>query len=142
MTCHRFGGIVGILVLGSGLVAAQARPVQISVKPGDSPTTIERGRDGMIPVAVLSTAEFDAATIDPTTLRVGPTGTEAVPVRSMLSDVNTDERPDLMLLVRLRDLQVTCDVKAIWVKGETRAGVEIEGSEAVTVAGCGTDEQS
>ena len=69
-------------------------------------------------------------------MRVGPTGTEAEVGRSMKSDVNGDDRPDLMLLVRAGDLKITCDVKVIRLTGTTMAGDAIEGSEAVVVDGC------
>ena len=131
--------------LGSGLVIAlasaaaagdQTMKVSIDVKPGDTPTTLERNREGMVPVAILSTAEFDATTVDPGSVRIGPTGTEAEPVRSMQSDANQDKRTDLMVLVRVQDLKLTCEDKVIRLTGKTASGVAIEGSEAITVTGC------
>lgn len=135
-------GTTGIWLLAaaaasSSLAASQALQVPIDVKPGDTPTTLERERGGHLPVAILSTAQFDALTVDPTTVRVGPTGTEAEPARTMRSDVNGDERVDLQLLVRMEDLQVTCATKVIKVTGKTMTGTDIEGSEVVTVDGCG-----
>ena len=121
----------------SGVAASQAVQVPIDVKPGDTPTTIEKNRGGHLPVAILSTAQFDALTADPTTIRVGPTGTEAEPARTMRDDVNGDERVDLQVLVRVPDLQITCATKAIKVTAKTMSGTDIEGSEAVTVDGCG-----
>ena len=131
MYCH-----LAVLTLPGALLSAQALKVAIDVKPGDTPTTIERDRGGMIPVAILSSAGFDALTVDPATVRVGPTGNEAEPFKTTPSDVNEDKRPDLLLLVRLQDLKITCQDKVIRVTAKTNAGADIEGSEAVTIIGC------
>jgi len=132
-----FGWLVGAALASSGFAAFQAMQVPIDVKPGDTPTTIERDRGGHLPVAILSTAQFDALTVDPTTVRVGPTGTEAEPARTVQGDVNGDDRVDLQVLVRVPDLQITCATKVIKLTGKTMSGTDIEGSEAVTVDGCG-----
>lgn len=69
----------------------------ISVKPGSNQTVINLGSPGKIPVAILSTAELDATTVNPLTVRFGRTGTEASPVRWALEDVNGDGKLDLVL---------------------------------------------
>ena len=130
--------IVGAAIVSSGFIAAQSLQVPIDVKPGDTPTTIERNRGGHLPVAILSTATFDALTVDTTTIRVGPTGTEAEPARTTQGDVNDDRRVDLQVLVRVQDLQITCETKVIRMTARTMTGAAIEGSEAVTVEGCGS----
>ena len=55
-----------------------AVPVDISIKPGAStPVPINAGSHGTIPVAILSTAAFDAVTsVDITSLTFGATGKE------------------------------------------------------------------
>jgi hypothetical protein len=53
-------------------------PIVIDIKPGTSENPINTNSHGKIPVAILSTETFDAATmIDPQTLRFGATGEEA-----------------------------------------------------------------
>ena len=116
--------------------APQVMKVSIDVKPGDTPTTLERNRGGLVPVAVLSTTQFDALTIDVETIRVGPSGEEAEPTRTSASDVNEDRLPDLLVLVKVPDLQLRCTDKVIKLTARTQAGVPIEGSEAVTITGC------
>jgi hypothetical protein len=124
------------LATASLIGASQPIRVTIDVKPGDEPTTIEPDREGMMPVAILSTAQFDASTVDPRTIRVGPTGTEAEPFRSMTDDVNRDGRTDMMALIRVQDLRVKCGDKLIRLSAKTKAGVDVEGSEAVVLEGC------
>lgn len=125
----------------SGAVAQQTvapQPVRVSIdiKPGDTPTTIEPGRQGMIPIAILTTREFDAATVDPSTIRIGPTGTEATIFRSNLDDVDKDGDIDVLLLVRVNEMRVKCGDTSILLKAKTTDGRQIEGSESVKTQGC------
>ena len=73
------------------------RAASISVKPGSNQTGINLGSLGKIPVAILSTADFDARTVNPLTVRFGRTGTEASPVHWALEDVTGDGTLDLVL---------------------------------------------
>jgi hypothetical protein len=133
---HVITGSMAMLLGASGVLWAQAVQVTIDVKPGDNPTTLERTRDGFVPVAILSTAKFDALTIDPTSVRIGPTGTEAEAAKSMQSDVDRDDRMDLQVLVRVNDLDLACDTKVIRLTAKTMSGIAVEGSEAVKITGC------
>lgn len=110
--------------------------VTIDVKPGDTPTTLEPKREGMVPIAILSTKDFDAAQIDPDTVRAGATGSEASIFRSMMEDVDNDQDADLLLLFRVPHLALTCGVKSVVVKGKTQKGQDFEGAEAVAMVGC------
>lgn len=110
--------------------------VTIDVKPGDSPTTLEPKREGMVPIAILTTAQFDAAKADPATVRAGATGSEAMVFKSMLEDVDKDRDTDLLLLFRVADLRLTCGSKAIAVTGKTDQGRDFEGTELVAMTGC------
>jgi len=135
----RLGGSVlaAALVVWSASLAAQALRVTIDIKPGDrAPKSIEVGRGGMLPVAILTTREFDAATADPDTIRLGSTGSEASVFRSMLEDVDRDNDIDRLLLVRVPELLMKCGAAEIRLKGKTTDGRPIEGSQAVTTQGC------
>jgi hypothetical protein len=129
------GSMLGTLLTCSTVVADDVH-VTIDVKPGNTPTTIEPNSRGMLPVAILTTRVFDATTVDPATILIGPTGTEAEPFRTMQEDVNRDGRTDLLILVRYQDLKVKCDTTIIRLTGKTTKGVSIEGSEKVTAEGC------
>jgi hypothetical protein len=137
MHVHRFAGVL-LLVAGWSMTTAAQQPLKVSidVKPGDEKVTIEPGREGMLPIVILTTAQFDAATADPETILVGPQGKEASIFRSMLEDIDRDGDIDRMLLVRVRDMQVPCGNKIIRVTGKTTDGRAFEGSEAVATAGC------
>lgn len=116
----------------------QGKPIRVTidVKPGDNPTTLEPKREGMVPIAILSSKEFDAAQIDPSTIRAGATGTESSIFKSMMEDVDNDKDVDMLLLFPVRQLALTCAAKSITVKGKTEKGQDFEGSEPVTMLGC------
>jgi hypothetical protein len=130
------------VVLVASLMAftVQAQPstlrVTIDIKPGDSPTTVEPGRQGVIPVAILTTPQFDAASIDSTTIRIGPTGTEAGVFKANMDDVDRDKDVDMMILIRVSDMQVKCGDTTIRLTAKTKAGQSVEGSETVRTEGC------
>jgi len=45
-------------------------PVYVDIKPGSCPNPLNLKSKGVLPVAVLGTADFDVTTIDPTTVRL------------------------------------------------------------------------
>lgn len=125
--------------MGLGPQVRQAPPVTkvaIDIKPGDTPTTLERNRGGYVPVAILSTAQFDATTVDVETIRVGPSGEEAEAWKATNSDANEDRRLDLVVLVKVTDMQLRCSDTVIKLSAKTQSGESIEGSETVKVTGC------
>lgn len=128
------------LMIAPAIVASQQSSaplrVTVDVKPGDTPTTLEPKRQGMVPIAILSTKDFDAAQIDIDTARAGATGVEATAFKHMLEDVDRDKDVDLLMLFRVSDLALTCQSKGVTVKAKTDKGQDIEGTELVLMVGC------
>jgi hypothetical protein len=110
--------------------------VSIDIKPGSFPNRINPKNKGVIPVAILTTATFDATTVDPTTVRFGPTGTEAVPMQSALEDVDGDGDTDMILYFKTQDTGFVCGDTSASLTGETLSGQPIEGSDSIKTAGC------
>lgn len=130
------GALLTVAIWSVSITAQQPLKVTIDVKPGDDKVTIEPEREGMVPILIVSSPQFDATTVDPDTIRVGPEGTEASIFRSMLEDVDRDGDTDRMLLVRVRDMRIKCGNTIIKVTGKTVQGRSFEGSDAVATAGC------
>jgi hypothetical protein len=111
-------------------------PVQIDLKPGDDFNTINPGSAGVIPVAILSTGDFDATTIDPATVRLA--GAE-VAVRgkgqrlARAEDVNKDGLLDLVCQVETVSLTLDPDVGEVWLTGETRSFERVVGLDVVLI---------
>ena len=53
-------------------------PVDIDIKPGSFPNSINTKSMGKVPVAILGTEDFDVMTVDPYTVLFGPDGAAAV----------------------------------------------------------------
>lgn len=111
-------------------------PVTLDVKPDDPSNIINPLSQGQVPVAVLATSTFDAATLDTNTLRFGKTGTEAAPVHSALEDVDGDGDIDLILHFETQATGIGCGDTVAVLTGATAAGAAVEGSDVVNTVGC------
>ena len=136
MGVRRFVMLLTVALWSIPLFAQQPLKITIDVKPGDDKVTLEPEREGMVPILIVTTPAFDAARVDPDTVRIGPGGTEASIFRSMLEDVDKDGDIDRMVLVRVRDMQIKCGNKVIRVTGKTVDGRPFEGADTVATEGC------
>lgn len=113
-----------------------APTVTIDIKPGSFPNSINPHNPGVIPVAILTTYSFDAATVDPTTVRFGRTRTEAAAVQSALQDVDRDGDLDRILHFSTQATSIVCGNTSASLTGETFGGTAIEGSDSIKTEGC------
>jgi len=116
-----------------------AIPVTIDVKPGDTSNTIQIPTTigyHFTPVAILSTADFNALTVNPATVVFA-----GAPVArrqnglfvAVASDVNGDGLPDLVLYFWTRALQLTVDSVEATLTGTTFAGMLVTGTDSVQI---------
>ena len=110
--------------------------VDADLKPGSFPNTVNPRSNGVLPVAILSTDGFEAATVEPTSVRLGPAGTEAAAVRWVLEDVDDDGDVDLLLHFRTESTGIQCGDVAVMVTGTTVSGASISGSDSIRTVGC------
>ena len=106
-------------------------PVAIDVEPGINPKS-----RGVTPVAILTTATFNAATVDSSTVRFGKTGTEASPAQVALEDVNGDGLMDMVLHFHTQQTGIVCGTTSASLTGKTLSGQAIKGSDPVNTVGC------
>jgi len=118
------------------LTSPPVTTVQIDIKPGTFPNSINLRSLGVIPVAILTTDTFDATTVSPTTVRFGPTGTEVAAVHSALADVDGDGDIDLILHFNTQATGIQCGHVSALLTGETFGGQAIEGSDSIATVGC------
>ena len=77
----------------------------LDIKPGSDPNSVNLKSRGVLPVAILTTDDFDALQVDLTTILFGdPNGSSIAPLRSGEEDVNDDGLIDLTLKFSMRDL--------------------------------------
>lgn len=110
--------------------------VDIDIKPHNSHNIINMNVHGLVPVAIFSTSDFDARTVDPATVTLA--GAPVVPEHHgwpliFVLDVNRDGRKDIILKFRTQDLQLTAEDTEAVLEGETTTGLNIRGVDSVTV---------
>jgi hypothetical protein len=103
--------------------------VDIDIKPGSYPNSIRLAAKGVVPVAVLSDLEFDAASVDPVTVVFAG----AAPVRWVMEDVDYDGDMDLLFHFKIEELELDeYSVEAI-LTGKTFAGMNIQGVDTIKI---------
>jgi hypothetical protein len=103
--------------------------VIIDIKPGSLPNSINPNSHGVIPVAILTLASFDATTVDQNDLAFGPA--QAAPRKCAIDDVDGDGDQDLMCHFRTQETGISAgDVEAC-VTGQTLGGEPITGCDSV-----------
>ncbi len=116
--------------------AAAGVTVEVDIKPGGSPNSINVGNKGVIPVAILTTDNFDATTIDPLSVRFGPSGARETHGRGHIEDVDVDGDLDLVLHFRTQETGILCGDTSSSLTGVTFDGQLIQGSDSVQTVGC------
>ncbi len=114
-------------------VFSVTRTIDIDIKPGSYPNSINIKSKGVIPVAILTTDDFDAADVDPETVRFGPT--EAGPVHHALEDVDGDGDIDMILHFKTQETGIAPGDTEASLTVETYNGQKIEGTDSVRVLG-------
>jgi len=88
-------------------------------------------------VAILTTGSFDAVTVDPLSVKVGPNGATEVPKEGHIKDVDGDGDNDLLLHFSPKDAGIQCGDTSASLTGQTFGGQVIEGSDSIQTRGCG-----
>ena len=120
------------------MITAEPLNVGIDIKPGSYPNSINIGSNGVVPVAIFSTAGFDATQIDPVTLTLADADVKlrgkGVPMTSF-EDVDGDGLLDLVAHVETEGLVLTGEDTVALLEGQTLAGTAIQGVDSVRVLG-------
>lgn len=103
--------------------------VEIDIKPGSSPNSINLKSNGVVPVAVLTADGFDASTVKPESVEFA--GTKAV--RWNLCDVDDDGDEDLLLHFKTQDLELNEESTEAMLTGNTFGGEAITGTDTVCI---------
>jgi len=109
--------------------------VAIDIKPGSDPNCFNSDSHGVIPVAILGSADFDASTVDPFTVSL-----DSAQVRvkgksgnaGSLEDVNGDGFQDLVVQI-LDDGSYSFGDTTATLKGLTSDGVPIMGTDTICI---------
>jgi hypothetical protein len=115
-------------VIGA-IVCSTVRTVQIDIKPGSYPNSINLKSKGVVPVAVLTTDDFDASAVD----RVTVLFAGASPLRWAMEDVDGDGDVDLLFHFKTQELDLDGDSTEATLAGTTFGGQSIQGTDTVNI---------
>jgi len=105
--------------------------VDLDIKPGSVPNSINTKSKGVIPVAILSTATFDATSVDPRSVTFGPGAATEAHGRGHIEDVNGDSIQDLVLHFSTQQSGLDVGDTRACVDGTTYGGAPIHGCDTV-----------
>jgi len=114
-------------------------PVFIDIKPGTYPNSINPKSKGKIPVAILSTKDFNAPKmVDRDSLTFGATGDEdSLAFCNPKGEyINGDRLKDLVCHFYTEDTEFLCGDTEGVLKGMTTDGALIEGRDSVRIVPC------
>ncbi len=112
------------------------RSVTIDVSPGNSASEVNLGRRS-VTVAIVTTPDFDAASVDPASVCFGDAGAPSERTcaelhgRGHLEDVNRDRRRDLVLHFAVDATGIDVNDTAACLTARTAAGVGLYGCAAI-----------
>jgi hypothetical protein len=109
-----------------------ALPVDLDIKPGSDPNSINPSLEGDLPVAILGSDSFDVANVDVTTLAFGPGDASFDHSQGPhFEDVNGDGLMDLMMHFRIEETGIPFGALEACITGELVDGTLFEGCDAV-----------
>jgi probable HAF family extracellular repeat protein len=111
------------------------KTVTIDIKPGGA-NSVNPKSNGVIPVAILSVAGFDATTVDVATVKFGPGNAAESHTIGHIQDANGDGVPDMVLHFDTKSSGIACGATSATLTGKTVGGQQIKGSDAVVTVGC------
>ena len=107
--------------------------IEIDIKPGSEPNSINPDSKGVIPVAILTTGDFDAASVNVTTVLFGKEGNEAAPVHYALEDVDNDGDTDMILHFRTQETGIGEGDTEATLTGQTLDDKNFKGTDSVRI---------
>ena len=111
--------------------------VALDVRPGSATNPINLRAKGLVPVAILTTAAFDAASVDPATVCFGdderPAERDCTEAhgRNHQEDVNGDGLVDLLFHFDIAESGIDPGDSRACLNGSTREGTPIEGCDTI-----------
>jgi len=134
--------IVLLMLAGFAITSSAQVEVAIDIKPGSDPNSINLKSKGVIPVAILGSADFDVTIVDVNTLVFGPDGaspahdlTDPLVYADHLQDVNFDGYVDLVCHFRTQETGIEAGDTSATLTFDTTGGVTIAVDDLVNIVG-------
>jgi hypothetical protein len=130
------GGAAISILLNTTPATNPVISINIDIKPGIFPNSINPKSNEVIPVAVLTTDSFDASAINSASATFGATGIEAPVWKTAMQDVNGDGRLDMLLYFRTTQTGFKCGDTIGVLKAKTLSGRDVEGKDSIVTVAC------
>lgn len=120
-------------------ISYESVPVNVDVKPGSYPNSICLNDQGLLPVAILGSADVDVHDINPATvqangLSIAVTGSVKKPhLMWSLEDVNLDGYMDMVVHFDVQGLGLDESYVALHITGSLWNGESFDGSDSVRI---------
>ena len=125
-------GVFVISMIITPVLAQLTITLEIDIKPGSDPNSINTKSMGLVPVAILGSDAFDVTEVDVITLEFGPAG--ATPAHDgHFEDVNGDGFTDLVSHYVQKETGLSSGDPEACITGETLDGTPIGGCDSVRV---------
>ena len=119
-------------------ITPTVKPVEIDVQPGNFPNSINPNKKSTIPVAILTTASFDATAVDPLSVKFGPNAAPAIGGKGRITDADGDGDLDMLLLFNTKETGIQCGNTKADLTAKTTSGLGLAGTDAILTVGCGS----
>ena len=119
------------------LSTAGKQIIEIDIKPGSDLNCLNGDGQGVIPVAILSSVDFDATQVDPTTVTLDGQAIRIVGkkgnLQSHIEDSNDDGLDDLVVQIEDEDGTYEVGDTIATLMGETFDGIQIQGMDILCI---------
>jgi len=123
--------VLAAIMIGATVTPVYANGMSIDIKPGSDTNPINLTSKGVIPVAILGSAELDVTQVDVSTLDFeGATPTHNA--GGHLVDVNDDGFLDLVSHYRTQETGITEGQTEACLTGDLLSGVPIDSCDVIT----------
>lgn len=114
----------------------QPASIQIDVLPDDTDNEIQVGRNGVVPVALITSPTFYAPDVDPDSLQFGPGASLVAGPGGGPEDVDGDGDLDYVVHFRAQEAGFSCGDTTAYLSGLTIWDDIIIGSDTIEVTDC------
>jgi hypothetical protein len=125
--------------IGNGIAATAffslAVPVVIDVRPGNAGNQVFPNKSGKLPVAILSSAEFNAVQVDPATLQFG-SADASVAEAPVITNVDAEFGDDMIAKFNVQEAGIFCDDTEVTLSGSTYAGEPFISTDNIDTSNC------
>lgn len=110
--------------------------IDMDIKPNRYWNLIKPTSQRPLPVALLTTQDFDATSINLLSIAFGPAGAAPITDSGVIIDVDSDGDEDYVVYFSISETGIQCGDTSASITGETLDGQSFEGGDTIYTRGC------